>query len=402
MKTDFLVIGAGVMGINVARELKQRFADASVAVIDKENGCGRHSSGRNVGMLDAGFSWPADSLKARFCKEGNEQLGRYCEDRKLALNRCGELVIARDDDELSSLDGVQRRAESNGVELETVTAREAKEIEPRARVHEQALFSPTSAAVDPLAVLQQMEQDARSVGVKFHYSNSYLRKAGDELIATRGTIQAGYVVNCAGLHADRIAQEFGFGTRYRMLPIKHNYLESSEPPGAFRTHITAASELSGSYPGVRIVLGVDGRPRLGPEVKPALWREQYHGAEGFQPFEMSGVVKLGLSQMFQGGKEICRACLQRFRGKAHSRLIAAGSRLAEGISPNDYRDWARPEIQPQLVDTETHRLVADFVVEGDGKSMHVLNTVSPAFTCGLPFARYVCEQIADRIDSGGD
>ncbi len=394
MKTDFLVIGAGMIGINVARELKQRFPDASVAVIDKENGCGRHSSGRNVGMLDAGFSWPADTLKARFCKEGNQLLNQYCEERKLPLNRCGELVIARDEDELSALDMIQRRAESNGVELESLSVKQAKEVEPRAHVHEQALFAPASAAIDPLAVLQQMEQDARNAGVKFYYGNSYLRKAGDELIATLGTIQAGYVVNCAGLHADQIAQEFGFAERYRMLPIKHSYLESSEAPGAFRTHITAAGELSGNYPGVRIVLGVDGRARLGPAVKPALWREQYHGAEGFQPFEMSGVVTLGLSQMFQGGREICKTCLQRFTGKAHSRLIAAGSRLAEGISSNDYRDWVRPEIQPQLVDTETHRLVADFVVEGDDKSTHVLNTVSPAFTCGVPFAKYVCEQIA--------
>ncbi len=399
MKTDFLVIGAGMVGINVARELKQRFTDATVAVIDKENGCGRHSSGRNVGMLDAGFSWPVDSLKARFCKEGNQQLSQYCEDRKLSVNRCGELVIARDDDELSALDEIQRRADSNGVKLESLTVEQAKEVEPRARVHEQALFSPASAAVDPLAVLRQMEQDARDAGVKFYYGNSYLRKAGDELIATLGTIQAGYVVNCAGLYADQIAQEFGFAGRYRMLPIKHNYLESSEAPGAFRTHITAAGELSGNYPGVRIVLGVDGRPRLGPAVKPALWREQYHGAEGFQPFEMSGVVTLGLAQMFQGGKEICKACLQRFTGKAHTRLVTAGSRLAEGVSLGDYRDWARPEIQPQLVDTETHSLVADFVVEGDDKSMHVLNTVSPTFTSGLPFARYVCEQIATATGS---
>ncbi len=394
MKTDFLVIGAGMIGINVARELKQRFPDASVALIDKENGCGRHSSGRYVGMLDAGFSWPIDSLKARFCKEGNRFLSEYCEERKLPFNRCGELVIARDEDELSVLDEIQRRADSNGVELKPLDVEQAKEVEPRALVHQQALFAPTAAAVEPLAILRQMEQDARDAGVKIYYGNSYLRRAGDEVIATLGTIQAGYVVNCAGLYADQIAKEFGFAEGYRMLPIKHSYLESSEAPGAFRTHITAAAELSGNYPGVRIVLGVDGRPRLGPAVKPALWREQYHGAEGFQPFEMSGVVTLGLTQMFQGGKEICRACLQRFTGKAHTRLVTAGSRLAKGISPNDYRDWARPEIQPQLVDTEAHALVADFVVEGDDKSMHVMNTVSPAFTSGVPLARYICEQVA--------
>lgn len=394
MKTDFLVIGASITGVNVARELKQRFPDAVVAVIDKENGCARHSSGRNSGMLDAGFSWSADSLKARFSKEGNQQLTEYCESRKIPVNRCGELVIARDGDELSALDELQRRGDGNGVKLEQVSARQANEIEPRARVFEQALFSPASASVDPVTVMQHMEQDARDAGVKFYYETSYLRKAGDEFITTLGTVQADYVVNCAGLYADQIAQEFGFAENYRLLPLKHNYLESSEVPGAFRTHITAAADLSGSYPGVHIALSVDGKAKLGPAVKPALWREQYHGADGFHPFEMSSVVTTGLGQMFQGGREICRACLQRFTGSAQSRLITAGSKLVEGIRSSDYRDWARPEIQPQLVNTETHRMVSDFIVEGDAKSMHVLNTVSPVFTCGLPLAKYVCDQIA--------
>ncbi len=394
MKTDFLVIGASVTGINVARELKQRFPDAAVAVIDKENGCARHSSGRNIGMLDAGFSWPADSLKARFSKEGNQQLIQYCKSKKIPVNQCGELVIARDGDELSVLDELQRRADGNGVKLEVVTARQAREIEPRARVHEQALFSPLTASVDPVAVMQQMEQDARDAGVKFHYETSFLRKVENEYVTTLGTVQADYVVNCAGLYADQIAQEFGFAEKYRLLPLKHNYLESSDVPGAFRTHVTAAADLSGSYPGVHIVLGVDGKAKLGPAVKPALWREQYHGADGFHPFEMSNVVSVGLGQMFQGGKEICKACLQRFTGSAHSRLVTAGSRLVDGIRASDYRDWVRPEIQPQLVNTETHRMVPDFIVEGDAGSMHVLNTVSPVFTCAIPLARYVCEQIA--------
>ncbi len=394
MNTDFLVIGASITGINVARELKQRFPDTTVVVIDKESGCARHSSGRNSGLLDAGFSWSPDTLKARFCKQGNQQLSDYCERNGIPLNRCGELVIARDGDELSDLDEIQRRAEGNGVKLEPVTARQAREIEPRARVHEQALFFPSSASVDPAAVMRQMEQDARDAGVRFYYETSFLRKAGDEFVTTLGTVQAGYVVNCAGLYADQIAQQFGFAGNYRLLPLKHNYLESSEVPGAFRTHVTAAADLSGSYPGTQIFLGVDGKARLGPAVKPALWREQYHGAEGFHPFEMSSVVTTGIGQMFQGGGEICRACLQRFTGSTHSRLITAGSRLVEGIRASDYRDWARPEIQPQLVNTETHRMVSDFIVEGDGKSMHLLNTVSPVFTCGLPLASHICDQVA--------
>ncbi len=397
MQTDYLVIGASATGINVARELKQRHPDASVVVIDKESGCARHSSGRNSGLLDAGFAWSPDSLKGRLCRSGNEELSSYCTEKGIPINRCGELVVARDGDELSELDRLERRAEGSGIRLEQLSARQARELEPRARTHEQALLFPDAAAVDPGSVVRQMEQDARDAGVRFLYEDSYLGRAGEELITTRGTVQAGFVVNCAGLNADRIARDFGVAENYRLLPLKYRYLESAGPPGSYRTHISAAADrLNGPWPGVSLLLGADGRAKLGPAVQAALWREQYRGAEGFQPFEMTRILALGVGQMFQGGGEVCRLCAARLTGSARSRLIAAAQGLAEGISRNDYRDWSRTEIQPQLVNLESHRLEQDFIIEQGSDSIHLLNSVSPVFTCSLPLARQICEQIGAR------
>lgn len=394
MHTDYLVIGASVTGINVALELKKRHPDSSVVVIDKESGCARHSSGRNSGLLDAGFSWSPDTLAGRFCRVGNEELTGYCEQKGIPVNRCGELVVARDADELSDLDRLARRAEGNGVEFKQLNARQAKEVEPMARTHEQALLFPASAAVDPGSVVRRLEQDAQDAGVRFLYEDSYLGRAGDDLITTRGTVQAGCVVNCAGLNADRIARDFEAAGSYRLLPVKYSYLESGGVPGTYRTHISAAADyLQGPWPGVRLLLGVDGRARLGPAVKPALWREQYRGAEGFQPFELSRILALSVGQMFQGGAGICKLCAARFTGSPQSRLVAAGARLAEGISRNDYRDWSRAEIQPRLVNMETHRLEDDFVIEKGSSSIHLLNSISPIFTCSMPLARHICDQI---------
>ncbi len=394
MQTDYLVIGAGVTGICVARELKQRHPAASVVVIDKESGCARHSSGRNSGVLEAGFAWSSDTLAGRFCRAGNEELSSYCEQKGLPVNRCGELVVARDGDELSALDRLARRAEGNGIEFSRLDASEAEKAEPRARTHQQALLFPSSAVVDPGGVARRMEQDARDAGVRFLYEDSYLGRAGEDLITTRGTVQAGYVVNCAGLNADRIARDFGAAANYRLLPVKYLYLESAGVPGSYRTHIGAAADyLQGPWPGVRLLLGADGRARLGPAIKPALWREQYRGAEGFQPFEMSSILALSLGQMFQGGSGVCKLCAARLKGSARSRLVAAGARLAEGINRNDYRDWSRAEIQPQLVNTETHRLEEDFIIERGDSSIHLLNGISPLFTCSMPLARHICDQI---------
>src|SRR6266853_3835330 len=122
---DFLVVGGGIVGLSIAREWKRRFRDARVALIEKEAECGLHASGRNSGVLHAGFYYAADSLKARFTREGNSQLTSYCAARRLPINRCGKLVVARTPAELVGLAELLRRGRVNGVPLEEVTAAQA-------------------------------------------------------------------------------------------------------------------------------------------------------------------------------------------------------------------------------------------------------------------------------------
>src|SRR3989344_2860784 len=146
---DFLVIGGGVMGLCLAMEASRRHPRSRITVIEKEPKCGSHASGRNSGVLHAGFYYTADSLKARFTRDGNRAMTAYCEERGLHINRCGKLVVARDAADLPGLDELLRRGQANGVELHPVSRREAEEIEPRARTHERALFSPATSSVDP-------------------------------------------------------------------------------------------------------------------------------------------------------------------------------------------------------------------------------------------------------------
>ena len=161
ISSDFLVIGGGVVGVNIALRAKQHFPDSSVILIDKEISCGEHASGRNSGVLHAGFYYTADSLKARLTKEGNKKLAQYCDERGLAINRCGKLVVAKNADELPVLDELLARAQRNSVQLENITAAEAKEIEPRVRTFERALFSPSTSSVDPQQVMGEFVLEAR-------------------------------------------------------------------------------------------------------------------------------------------------------------------------------------------------------------------------------------------------
>src|SRR5438094_9936175 len=125
---DFLVVGGGVVGLSIAREWKRRHSDARVAVLEKEAECGLHASGRNSGVSHAGFYYSADSLKAKLTRDGNRLLTEYCQSRKIPVNKCGKLVIARDETELPQLDELLRRGKANGVILQSITEAEARAI----------------------------------------------------------------------------------------------------------------------------------------------------------------------------------------------------------------------------------------------------------------------------------
>ena len=149
LESDFLVIGGGIMGLSIARELRKSFHGSKVILIEKEDHCGEHASGRNSGVLHAGFYYTADSLKARFTRDGNRALTEYCDSRGLKINKCGKLVVAQNEGELKWLNELMSRAEKNGVELRIVDQKEAESIEPRVKTWQRALFSPTTSSVDP-------------------------------------------------------------------------------------------------------------------------------------------------------------------------------------------------------------------------------------------------------------
>src|SRR5680860_122108 len=395
--SDFIVIGGGVIGLNIAREIKKSFADASVTVIEKEPSCGTHASGRNSGVLHAGFYYTADSLKAKFTRDGNRLLTEYCEERKIPLNKCGKLVVARDEAEDRMLDELLRRGQRNGVQLQEVSADEVREIEPRAITFKRAIFSPTTSSADPSAVLMRMEQDAKAEGVAVRISESYVSMRNDRVTTTIDNYDAGYVINAAGLHADKVARDFGFSKRFRILPCKGLYLKSSAPPGEFRTNIYPVPDLNNPFLGVHVTVQVDGHAKLGPTAIPALWREQYNGLDNFEVKEFVEIASRSASFFAASHFDFKRLALTEMRKYSRRHMISLASSLARGITQDTFRNWSRPGIRAQLVDIQARKLEMDFVLEGDHKSMHVLNAVSPGWTCSIPFSRHVVEEVKRKL-----
>jgi L-2-hydroxyglutarate oxidase LhgO len=390
---DFLVVGGGVIGISVARALRRRHTSARICLLEKESAPGAHASGRNSGVLHAGFYYTADSLKARFCREGNRELREYILSRGLALNPCGKLVVAKDATELPRLDELLRRGTANGVRLEMVDAAHARRIEPRVRTHERALWSPDTATADPAEVIRSMRSDAEREGIRIRCDASYLGRTEEGVRSAAGEFRAGYVVNCAGLQADRVALDFGFSKDYRILPFKGLYLYSDEETGSFRTNIYPVPDLRNPFLGVHFTVTVDGHAKIGPTAIPAFWREQYSGFDRFDAAECLEIGWRDLGLLLFAGFDFRRLAYEELRKYSRSHLARLASVLAEGVRPENYRRWGKPGIRAQLMHLPTRKLEMDFVLQGDSRSFHVLNAVSPAWTCSLPFAEHIVDCI---------
>jgi L-2-hydroxyglutarate oxidase LhgO len=396
---DFVVVGAGVMGVTIATELRRRHPDASVMLLEKEDAPGRHASGRNSGVLHAGFYYGADSLKARFSRVGNQRMREYCEARSLPIHRCGKLVVAQNEAEHAGLDELLRRARNNGVTLQSITEAEAREIEPRVRTCGRALFSPTTSTVDPKAIMKSLVEDAARAGVEIHCATPYVGREGKSVRTATGTISFGFLVNAAGLHADRVARDFGHSADYRILPFKGLYLYSNEPAGAFRTNIYPVPNLLDPFLGVHFTVTVDGHAKIGPTAIPCLWREQYQGWDNFVLADFTEILGLSTQLFLRAGFDFRRLAWQEMQKYVRSHLVGQAAALADGVKLSDYTRWGPPGIRAQLVNVRTRTLEQDFVIQGDDTSLHVLNAVSPGWTCALPFGEYVCDHI-DRTLEG--
>jgi len=390
VKTDFLIIGAGIMGLTVARALKAKDSSASITIIEKENGAAAHASGRNSGVLHAGFYYGADSLKAKFCRDGNAAMKAYVRAHKLRMIECGKVVVAKNEAEQEMLMELKRRGDTNGVELRIIDEKEMAEIEPYAKTHKQAIYSPTTATVDPLEVCECMAKELSENGVRILYRHAYKRRLDDHtVIAGDKVFEARRVVNCAGVYADKIARDFGFCGDYTIIPFKGIYLTHTGARPPVKTCIYCVPNLQNPFLGVHFGIRMDGTVRLGPTAIPAFWREHYHGFENFSFEEMTAITAREAQLFLTNAYGFRDMAFTEMKKYSRAYMLSEAGKMVRNVDMSVFNIWSRPGIRAQLLDIRTRKLVQDFIVEGDAHSTHVLNAVSPAFTSSIPFAEWV-------------
>jgi len=387
---SILICGAGIVGLTVARDLVAAGYD-DILIIDKEPEPGRHASGRNSGVLHAGIYYAPGSLRAQSCLEGNFRMKQYCEERKLPLLKTGKVIVARDESELPTLRELFARATQNGAKVELIDDRQLAEIEPNAKSAGQALFSHYTAVVDPKAILKSIQQELLDSGkVRLRFDTRFVGLGEPEgkrlrVRTTNGDISCAFFLNAAGAYGDVVAHAFGLGQNYQLIPFKGIYKKlKPEKAHTIRGSIYPVPNIKNPFLGVHFTRGVHGDVYLGPTAIPALGRENYGILSGIDSEAPSILLRDAL--LFLRNKKFREVALEEPRKYSFKYFFNDARKLVKELAIEDIENSPKAGIRPQLVDVKKNELVMDFVIEGTDASVHVLNSISPAFTSSLFFS----------------
>lgn len=402
-ETDYLIIGAGIVGLTIAAELKKRDPNSRVMVLEKESEIGKHSSGRNSGVMHSGIYYPAGTLKAKVCGDGAKEMVEWCSSRSLPVSKLGKVIVPTQTRMAGQVELLLNRAQANNVEAYKIDERELAKLEPEARTATgEAIWCPNTSVVDPKKILKRLVGELNTSGVELITNADILRtdpeKSSCTLKGSDSPIKYKILINASGLHADSVLRMFGDNTPLRLLPFKGIYWRLSKSANLKINHlIYPVPDLRVPFLGVHTTTTVDGSIYLGPTAVPAFGRENYHGFENVEMGYVSFIIKT-LAQQFLLNKDGFRNLVYdeapRYLKK---HFFVAAKSILPNLEISHLEKADKVGIRAQMINTDSKEMVNDFVIKKFENRIHVLNAISPAFTCSIPFARLVVDKIYQEI-----
>lgn len=393
---ETVICGAGIVGLTLARELLKRGRE-NILIIEKEPEPGRHASGRNSGVLHAGIYYAPGTSRAATCIEGNRRMKAYCREKGLPLNESGKVIVTRTRAELDTLFELYRRATANGANVKLVDQHELAALEPNAKTVGMALHSRDTAVVAPKLILQSLRADLEATGKVRFLLGTTVTGAEDEhtLLTSAGKVIFATLVNAAGAHADKVAAHFDAGKGYRLVPFKGIYRKlKASRTGLYNGSIYPVPNIKNPFLGVHFTKSVTGEVHLGPTAIPAFGRENYGILQGLDA--EAPEILLRDAMLFCTNEKFRGVALEEPRKYLFRYFFNDAKKLVKELSPDDIEPCSKVGIRPQLINVRTGEMVMDFKVEKKGDTLHVLNSISPAFTSSMAFAA----MLADAYLSG--
>jgi len=391
---DFIVIGAGIVGISLGLAILERNPNKKVLIIDKEPEPGIHASGRNSGVLHAGFYYSPDSLKAKFGRLGNMELKNFCKENEIPILETGKVVVCQTKSDVTRLEELYRRGIANGVDIEILDSSNLYKIEPAAKTIDKFIWSPTTAVGNPKVVITKLAEKFVKNGGQFQF-NSSVKLVGtkDEVLieTIEGTYSATSIVNSAGAYAADLAKQVKVGNQYVCLPFLGAYKKSKLVDSNPKRLVYPVPNPVNPFLGVHTTNTLNGEIKIGPTAFPVIGKEQYKLGNGFSRSELSEFYKATKALFKSDSVDLIGLAKEEFIKLFTKPLLNRTTKLSSSLDTN--KQWSKypAGIRAQIINLETNAIEMDYIVKADKNVVHILNAVSPGWTSAIPFSRWVVE-----------
>jgi (S)-2-hydroxyglutarate dehydrogenase len=392
---DFAVIGGGIVGLSTARALLERHPGARLVVLEKEEGWARHQTGHNSGVIHSGIYYKPGSLKARFCRAGARALVGFCRERGIEVEICGKVIVATEPDEMPLLDNLFERGQENGLEVEKIGPEELERLEPHASGLA-AIKVPSTGIVDFVEVAEAFADLVEEKGGELRAGTEVrsVSETGRAVVVrtTKGAFRARTLVNCAGLHSDRVARLCGVEAGVKIVPFRGEYYElRPEKRYLVKNLIYPVPNPSFPFLGVHFTRSISGIVEAGPNAVLGLAREGYKKTD----FDFGDFVEeLTYPALWRLARKNWRVGVGEIHRSFSKRAFVRGlKKLVPEVEEEDVVPIAAG-VRAQAI-RKDGALVDDFLIASGRNSVHVLNAPSPAATASIPIGEEIARRIAE-------
>lgn len=386
---DFVVVGGGIVGLATAHALLQRFPGRRLIVIEKESRLASHQTGRNSGVIHSSIYYKPGSFKARFCKAGRDSMVAFCRAYDIPHALCGKVIVATEPAELAQLEKLHQRGIENGLEVKRLNGEQLREIEPHV-AGIAGLQVPATGIVDYVAVVGKLAELVRSAGGDIKLGVRVLKSENGRVDTTAGVFETSTVINCAGLHSDRVARASGARMDARIVPFRGEYYTlKPERAALVNTLIYPVPNPLFPFLGVHCTRMIDGSVHLGPNAVLAFAREGYDKTtinfrDLAETLTFPGFWRLAARHWRDGFHEIVRSF-------SRAEFVRSLQRLVPAITEDDVIPCAAG-VRAQALHPSGD-LEDDFLIIQEPGAIHVCNAPSPAATASLEIGRHIAALI---------
>jgi L-2-hydroxyglutarate oxidase len=396
-RQKIVILGGGIVGLATAWRLSQRYPDAELHLIEKESTLAFHQTGRNSGVLHSGIYYRPGSLRATNCREGKKAMEAFCTEHDVKFETCGKVIVAIDESELSNLETIYGRGQENGVQCEMIGPERLAEIEPHS-VGIKAIHVPEAGIVDYTGVCEKIGELLRAHGAQIHLSTKVtgIRQSDSQVVVqtTKGDFSGDLMVNCTGVHSDRLTKMSGTKPASKIVPFRGEYFElKPEAEHLCRTLIYPVPDPKFPFLGVHFTKMVQGGVECGPNAVLAFAREGYsklhvNPRDLFESLTYPGFLRMAAKNWKTGCGEMWRSVSKRAFVKALQRLVPEVQVEHLKFSP--------PGIRAQALGRDG-KLIDDFLIQESGRVVNIGNAPSPAATASLNIGNLIVDRLSDRL-----